>query len=40
VPDYLPKDHEAERAANTRRMQRQVRRMLRRAFSLPRRPYW
>jgi hypothetical protein len=37
VPDHLPEDHEAELAANTWKMQRQVRKMLRRAFSLPRR---
>ena len=37
VPDYLPEDHESERAANTRKMQRQVRKLLTRAFALPRR---
>jgi hypothetical protein len=41
VPDYLPEDHEAELAANTWKMQRQVRKMLKRAFALPRRgPRW
>jgi hypothetical protein len=41
VPDYVPEDHEAERAANTWKMQRQVRKMLKRAFSLTRRrPHW
>jgi hypothetical protein len=37
VPDYLPEDHESERDANTRKMQRQVRKLLKRAFALPRR---
>lgn len=37
VPDFLPEDHETELATNTRKMQRQVRKLLRHAFSLPRR---
>jgi hypothetical protein len=41
VPDHLPEDHEAERAANTWKMQRQVRKLLKRAFSMTRRrPRW
>jgi hypothetical protein len=41
VPDYLPEDHEAERAANTWKMQRRVRKMLKRVFALRRwRPRW
>jgi hypothetical protein len=36
VPDHVPEDHETELATNTRKVQRQVRKLLRRAFSLPR----
>jgi|HubBroStandDraft_1064217.scaffolds.fasta_scaffold03269_7 hypothetical protein len=36
VPDYIPEDHDSERCANTRKIQRQVSKLLKRAFRLPR----
>jgi hypothetical protein len=38
VPDESCEDHEGERCAHSAKMQRQVTKFLRRAFSLPKRP--